>query len=235
MRRDHRRHLRNQSIDGGQIALRAHASLDRKGRVTDGAELAEGCQHVGRGRTCFRYEQRIAVAREAAADLVEIFQVKIGRQNVDRGSAGAPEVVHLRQRTAARISPRPCHIRLLQPRVREHGDVVFRFALGHHLADVAGVLPRHKDLVHRPVHLPPAGLVHLLAQRRTVGLDRHLDTVGLAGAEDLFPRTGGLRPIRRPHFAKFRGKRVFVLPEIIHQLLRHCSGKGLVRRLRAVT
>ena len=103
-----------------------------------------------------------------------------------------------------------------------------------HLAHVAGVLPRHEDLVHWPVQLPPAGLILFLAQRRAIGLDRHIHAIGLARAEDFLPCSRCLRPVGAPDLAEFRGQRLFMLLQVIHQLFRHGRCKSLVGRFRPV-
>ena len=97
---------------------------------------------------------------------------------------------------------------LLQPGVRIHRDVVFPFSRFGHTIDVAGVVPRHEDLIHRPVQLPPFSLPLLFGQ--VPGQNKFLR---FGRSEDLRPGAGRLGAVGLPDSAEFRRERVLVLKE----------------------
>src|ERR1035438_4509100 len=66
------RKLRDQGVRAGQIGVRSGGAFDEEGRERDGVELAKSRKHVRRIGTGLGNKQRIAVAREARSDLIEI-------------------------------------------------------------------------------------------------------------------------------------------------------------------
>ena len=65
-------------------------------------------------------------------------------------------------------------------------------------------------------------------------MDGHIHAVGFARTEDLFPRSGCLEAIGRPHLAELGSQRIFVGLQVIHQFFGHRSGKGPIGRLGPV-
>ena len=142
--------------------------------------------------------------------------------------------MHLRQRPAAGKASRPRVIGLLQPSVHEHRNVVGGLARFHHLLQIQRVVPRHEDLVRRPVQALPVCHMVQRAHRRAGGLDRNHHVRRLARPEDLLPCAGLLGSVGRPHIAQLRDQRVLVRLHILHQFCRNRSSVGAVRRRRAV-
>ncbi len=81
-----------------------------------------------------------------------------------------------------------------RPGVRVHRYRIFGLARHGDMADVAGEVPGHEDLVRQA-----------------------------AAAEDLLPGPGGLQSGHLPHLAQLGNQRFLVLFKVIHEVLRHRS------------
>ena len=170
---------------------------------------------------------------ETGANLGEVLKVEIRRQDIDGRRARPPDVMHLGRRPSARVHPRPGEVRLLQPGVRVHRDVVFLLAGLRDCIHITGIVPRHEDLVGGPTDLPETVQVRLLVGR-AVYPDGDFEILGSSLSENLLPGAGSLEPGLLPHVAELRYQRVFVLLEVVHQFFGNRPVKGLVGRLRTV-
>ena len=141
--------------------------------------------------------------------------------------------MHLGHRPSARVYPRPGVVRLLQPGVHVHRDVVFLLAGFGHGIHITGIVPRHEDLVGGPTELPPTVQVRLLVGR-AVHPDGHFEILGSSLSENLLPGARGLEPGVLPDIAELRDERVLVLLEVVHQFLGNRPVEGLVGRGRPV-
>jgi len=87
---NHGRHLIKKAIYGGKVRWNGPVTVNAKGRESDGVVLAYSHDDIGGIGTRFGNEERIAVTLEALADIVKVFEVKIGRKDVDVCGSGPP-------------------------------------------------------------------------------------------------------------------------------------------------
>ena len=207
MLHDQRRQLRDHLAAGDQLGVGRRRLFDPENRDADRIVASEDVGHLGiHVAARLGDEKRIAVLGVLRAKPDEVGRaVNVGRHEIDLRPAGPPDVHH--EVPGAAVGGRELGdlSNAVQRRVDVHRQRIFGLAGLDHVADVPRIVPGHEDPLHRATL-----------------------------AEDLFPRPGGLEARRLPRLAKQRDQRLFVLLEVVHQLLGHLPGKGLGGHRRVV-